>query len=143
MKSLEPTDKSKTCIDILNEAQMNVRSYLTKPLQPELVLKEVLSWYKITEQQLFRFRYIKVKRLYMFLLQEACFLDYTKIAEMTRCNNELQVIQSIEKIKETMKKERILLANVGGIVERAKAFAEMYPEEKYQKNSVDEKEKVQ
>lgn len=141
MKSLEPTDKPKMCIDILKEAQMNVRSYLTKPLQPELVLKEVLSWYKITEQQLFRLRYIKVKRLYMFLLQEACFLDYKKIAEMTRCYNELQVIQAIEKIKETMKKDSVLLANVGGIVERAKAFAEI--EEKISENSVDEKEKAQ
>ena len=130
MKSLEPTDKPKTCIDILKEAQMNVRSYLTKPLQPELVLKEVLSWYKITEQQLYQFRYIKVKRLYMFLLQEACFLEYKEIAEKTRCSNELQVIQAIEKIKETMKKDSVLLANVGGIVERAKAFAGMYPEEK-------------
>jgi len=130
MRLLEPTDKPKTCIDILKEAQMNVRSCLTKPLKPELVLKEVLSWYKITEQQLYQFRYIKVKRLYMFLLQEACFLEYKEIAEKTRCSNELQVIQAIEKIKETMKKDGALLANVGGIVERAKAFAEMYPEEK-------------
>ena len=130
MRLLEPTDKPKTCIDILKEAQMNVRGYLTKPLQSELVLKEVLSWYKITEQQLYQFRYIKVKRLYMFLLQEACFLESKEIAEKTRCSNELQVIQAIEKIKEIMKKDSVLLANVGGIVERAKAFAEMYPEEK-------------
>ena len=130
MKLLEPTDKPKTCIDILKEAQMNVRSYLTKPLQPELVLKEVLFWYKITDQQLYQFRYIKVKRLYMFLLQEACFLESKEIAEKTRCSNESQVIQAIEKIKEIMKKDSVLLANVGGIVDRAKAFAEMYPEEK-------------
>lgn len=125
MKSLEPTDKPKTCIDILKEAQMNVRGYLTEPLPPELVLKEILSWYKITERQLYQFRYIKVKRLYMFLLQEACFLDSKKIAEMTRCSSELQVIQAIVKIKETMKKDSVLLANAGGIVERAKAFAKM------------------
>lgn len=130
MRLLEPTDKPKTCIDILKEAQMNVRGYLTKPLQPELVQKEVLSWYKITEQQLYQFRYIKIRRLYMFLLQEACFLESKEIAEKTRCSNELQVIQAIEKIKEIMKKDSVLLANVGGIVERAKAFAEMYPEEK-------------
>lgn len=130
MKSLESTDKPKTCIDILKEAQINVRSYLIKPLQPELVLKEVLSWYKITEQQLYQFRYFKVRKLYMFLLQEACFLESKEIAEKTRCSNELQVIQVIEKIKETMKKDSVLLANVGGIVERVRAFVEMYPEEK-------------
>ena len=55
---------------------------------------------------------------------------YKEIAEKTRCSNELQVIQAIEKIKEIIKKDSVLLANVGGIVERAKAFAEMYPEEK-------------
>lgn len=129
MKSLEPTDKPKPCIDVLKEVQMNVRCYLTKPLQPELVLKEVLSWYKITEQQLYQFSYIKVKRLYMFLLHEACYLEYKRIAEITNCSSELQVIQAIDKIKGTMKKDNILLANVGGIVERAKAFAEMYLEQ--------------
>ena len=99
MRLLEPTDKTKTCIDILKEAQMNVRSNLTEPIQPELVLKEILSCYRITEQQLYRLRYIKVKRLYMFLLQEASFLDSEKIAEMTGCSSELQVIQAIERIK--------------------------------------------
>lgn len=129
MKSLESTDKPKPCIDVLKEAQMNIRSYLAKPLQPELILKEVLSWYKITEQQLYQFKYIKVKRLYMFLLHEACSLEYKKIADITNCSSELQVIQAIDKIKETMKKDNILLANVGDIVERAKVFAEMHLEQ--------------
>lgn len=128
MKCLEPTDKVKTCLEILMDAQMDVRGYLTEPLKPERLLKEVLFWYKITERQLFLFRYIKVKRLYMFLLHEACFLDYPQIAEITKCKNELEVIQGIEKIKVAMRKDINLLANVGGIVDRMKAYSEMYPE---------------
>lgn len=129
MKSLEPTDKRKTCVDILQGVQMNVRNYLEKPLKPEVVLHEVLAWYKITEQQLFQFRHIKEKRLFMFLLHEACNLHYEKIAETAKCKSELQVIHEIEKIKEAMKKDRIMLANMGGIVERAKALTEMYSKE--------------
>jgi len=128
MKCLEPTDKVKTCLEILLDAQMDVRGYLTKPMKPESLLKEVLFWYKLTERQLFSFKYIKVKRLYMFLLYEACFLDYPKIAEITKCKNELEVIQGIEKIKVAMRKDINLLANVGGIVDRMKAYSEMYPE---------------
>ncbi len=128
MKCLEPTDKVKTCLEILLDAQMDVRGYLTEPFKPEGLLKEVLFWYKITEQQLFSFRHIKVKRLYMFLLYEACFLDYERIAEMTKCRNELEVIQGIEKIKAAMRKDINLLADVGGIVDRMKAYSEMYPE---------------
>lgn len=123
MKCLEPTDKVKTCLEILMDARMNVRGYLTKPLKQEALLKEVLFWYKITERQLFSFRYIKVKRLYMFLLYEACFLDYEKIAEITKCRNELEVILGIEKIKAAMRKDINLLANAGGIVDRMKAYS--------------------
>ena len=84
----------------------------------------MLLWYKITERQLFSFRYIKVKRLYMFLLYEACFWDYERIAETTKCRNELEVIQGIEKIKAAMRKDINLLADVGGIVDRMKAYSE-------------------
>lgn len=128
MKYLKPTDKVKTCLEILLDAQMDVRGYLMEPLNPERLLKEVLFWYKITERQLFSFKYIKVKRLYMFLLHEACFMDYEKIAEMMKCKNEIEVVKGIEKIKEVMRKDKILLANAGGIVDRMKAFSEMYPE---------------
>jgi len=130
MKSLEPTDKAKNCMDILIDAQMDIRSYLTEPLEPGRLLEEVLRWYKITEQKLYHFRYIKVRRLYMFLLHEACFWNYEKIAEETKCKNELVAIQHIEKIKEAMRKDRILLAEAGGIVERLKSYSELYPEEK-------------
>lgn len=125
MKFLEPTDKAKSCIDILRDAQLDVCSCLTNPLHPESVLYEVLYCYKITEQQLFQFRYIKIRRLYQFLLHEACLLDYKKIAEMTRCSNELQVVQAINKITESMKIDSVLLANAVGIVERTKVFAEI------------------
>ncbi len=125
MKCLEPTDKVKTCLEILLDAQMDVRGYLTEPLKPEELLKEVLFWYKITERQLFSLRYIKVKRLYMFLLYEACFLDYKKVAEMARCKNELEAIHGIEKIKAAMRKDINLLANAGGIVDRMKAYSEI------------------
>lgn len=130
MKSLEPTDKRKNCMDILLDAQMDIRSYLTEPLDQEKLLEEVLRWYKITEQQLYQFRYAKIRRLYMFLLHEACFWNYEKIAEATKCKNELEVIQHIEKIKAAMRKDKILLANAGGIVERLKSYSELYPEEK-------------
>ena len=125
MKFLEPTDKEKSCIDILRDAQLDVCSCLINPLHPERVLYEVLYCYKITEQQLFQFRYTKIRRLYQFLLYEACLLDYKKIAEMTRCSNELQVVQAIDKITETMKKDSVLLANAVAIVERAKVFVEI------------------
>lgn len=125
VRSLEPNDKVKTCLEILLDAQMNVRGYLEKPLDSEELLKEVLLWYKITERQLFSIRYIKVKRVYMFLLYEACFLEYEEIAEMTNCKNKLEVIRGIEKIEATMRKDIKLLADVGGIVDRMKAFSEM------------------
>lgn len=130
MKSLKPTDKRKNCMDILLDAQMDIRSYLTEPLDQEKLLEEVLRWYKITKQQLYQFRYAKIRRLYMFLLYEACFWNYEKIAEATKCKNELEVIQHIEKIKAAMRKDKILLANAGGIVERLKSYSELYPEEK-------------
>lgn len=130
MRSLEPTDRAKNCMDILIDAQMDIRSYLTEPLDQGKLLEEVLRWYKITEQQLYQFRYAKVKRLYMFLLHEACFWNYEKIAKATNCKNEFEVIQHIKKIKATMRKDKILLANAGGIVERLKSYSELYPEEK-------------
>ena len=125
VRNLEPNDKVKTYLEILLDAQMNVRGYLEKPLDPKELLKEVLLWYKITERQLFSFRYIKVKRVYMFLLYEACLLEYEEIAEMTNCKNELEVIREIEKIEAAMRKDIELLADVGGIVDRMKAFSEM------------------
>ncbi len=128
MNCLEPTDKVKTCLEILLDAQMNVRGYLTEPFKPERLLKEVLFWYKITERQLFSFRYIKVRRLYMFLLHEACFLDYGKIAQIAKCRNELEVVRDIDKIKAAMRKDINLLADAGGIVDRIKAHSEIYPE---------------
>jgi len=128
VRNLEPNDKIKTCLEILLDAEMNVRGYLEKPLDPKELLKEVLLWYKITERQLFSFRYIKVKRVYMFLLYETCLLEYAEIAEMTNCKNELEVIRGIEKIEAAMRKDIDLLADVGGIVDRMKAFSEMYPE---------------
>lgn len=125
VRSLESNDKVKTCLDILLDIQMNVRGYLSKPLEPKELLKEVLLWYKITERQLFSFRYIKIKRVYMFLLYEACFLEYGEIAEMTNCKDESEVIRGIEKIEIAMRKDINLLADVGGIVDRMKAFVEI------------------
>lgn len=127
MKCLEPTDKVKSCYEILLDVQMDVKGYLTEPMKPDWLLKEILLWYKITERQLFSFRYIKVKRLYMFLLHEACFLDYEKIAEIVKCRNEPEVIQEIEKVKAAMRKDKNLLADARGIVDRVKADSEMYP----------------
>lgn len=127
MKCLEPTDKVKTCHEILLNAQMYMRGYLTESMKPERLLKEMLSWYKITERQLLSFRYIKVKSLYMFLLHEVCFLDYEKIVEIVKCRNELEVIQGIEKVKAAMRKDKNLLADARGIVDRVKADSEMYP----------------
>lgn len=128
MRYLEPTDKVKTCHEILQDAQMDIRGNLTESMKPERLLKEMLSWYKITERQLLSFRYVKVRRLYMFLLREVCFLDYEKIAEIVKCRNELEVIQGIEKIKTTMRKDKKLLADARGIVDRVKTDSEMYPE---------------
>ena len=125
MRELEPNDKVRACIDILLDAQMDVRGYVKQPLTPKLVLEEVLFWYKIKEKQLFSFRYAKVKRIYMFLLYEACFLEYEEIAEMTNCKNEFEVIREIDKIKAAMRKDLNLLADVGGIVDRAKAISEI------------------
>lgn len=125
MKPLEPTDKIKTCLDILIDVQMDIQSCFTSPLKPERVLHEVLLLYEITEQQLFRFWYIKVKRVYMFLLYEVCFLDYEKITEIAKCRNELEVIQGIEKIKTSMRKDIKLLTDVARIVERMKTYSEM------------------
>lgn len=127
MRYLEPTDKVKTCHEILQDAQMDIRGNLTESMKPERLLKEMLSWYKITERQLLSFRYIKVKRLYMFLLHEVCFLDYEKIAEIVKCRNEPEVIREIEQIKTTMRKDKKLLAAARGIVDRVKADSEMYP----------------
>lgn len=125
MKTLEPADKMKTCLDILIDAQMDVQSCFTSPLEPERVLREVLLLYEITEQQLFRFGYIKVKRVYMFLLYEACFLDYEKITEIAKCRNKLEVIHGIEKIKTSMRKDIKLLSDVARIVERMKTYSKM------------------
>ncbi|MBE5879091.1 MAG: hypothetical protein E7288_03830 [Lachnospiraceae bacterium] len=128
MKCLEPTDKKKACIHILLDAQMDVRGYLSKPFKQEELLKEVLFWYKITEKQLFSFRYVKVKRVYMFLLYGACFMEYAEIAKKTKCRDEAETIREIEKAKAAMRKDKMMMANVSGIVDRMKAFAEMYPE---------------
>ena len=106
---------------------MDGRGYLKESMKPESLLKEMLSWYKITERQLLSFRYIKVKRLYMFLLHEVCFLDYEKIAEIVKCRNEPEVIRGIEQIKTTMRKDKKLLAAARGIVDRVKTDSEMYP----------------
>jgi len=118
MRPLEPLDKAKTCSDILIDARINVRNYIASPMEPKRILHEVLYCYKITERQLFKLRHIKAKRVYMFLLYEACFLDYGEIADKAKCHNELEVILGIEKIKVAMRKDRSLLANVGGIVDK-------------------------
>ena len=56
MKWLEPTDKTKTCLDILLEAQMDVSGYFKAPQKSEEVLQEILHQYGITETQLYQFR---------------------------------------------------------------------------------------
>jgi len=128
MKCLEPTDKVKTCYDIFVDAQMDVRGYFKSPIKQERVLLEILRWYEITEKQLYQLKYLKVKRLYMFLLHEISFLDYEKIAKLTNCRYELQVVQGIEKIRAVMRKDKDLLLTVGGIIDRLKAYSELYPE---------------
>lgn len=128
MKCLEPTDKVKTSYDILMDAQMDLRRYIQKPIKSVEVLHEVLQWYHITEEQLFLYRNNQIKRVYMFLLHEVSFLNYEEIVEIVKCKNESEVIQGIEKIKERMRKDRYLLYEVAGIVERLKSLAEIYPE---------------
>ena len=61
----------------------------------------------------------------MFLLYEVCFLDYEKITEIAKCRNELEVIQGIEKIKTSMRKDIKLLTDVARILERMKTYSEM------------------
>lgn len=117
MNTLGPTDKRKTSLDILIDAQMDIRSLFPSPLEPERVLQEVLHWYKISERHLYQLRYIKVKRLYMFLLQEVSSLDYVQIAKLTKCRTEIEVIDGIDKIKAAMRKDQVLLANAKGIVD--------------------------
>lgn len=128
MKCLEPTDKVKTSYDILMDAQIDLRRYIQKPIKSVEVLHEVLQWYHITEEQLFLYRNNQIKRVYMFLLHEVSFLNYEEIVEIVKCKNESEVIQGIEKIKERMRKDRYLLYEVAGIVERLKSLAEIYPE---------------
>lgn len=123
MICLEPTDREKNCFDILMEAQMDVRGYLKEPLEQEEILSEMLLWFGLTERQLYMHRYIKYKRVYIFLLYEACFCNYKQIVELTKCRDELEVIQGIEKIKKIMRKDKYLLCDVCGIVERTKGLA--------------------
>ena len=141
MKCLEPTDKTKTCLDILLEAQTDVSGYFKAPQKPEEVLQEILHQYGITETQLYQFRYIKVKRLYMFLLHEVSSSNYEKIAELTKCRNELEVIHGIEKIKAAMRKDSALLAKAGEIVDRLKAYSEKNPREAFTGNKHDDEKK--
>lgn len=128
MKCLEPTDKVKTNYDILIDAQMELRGYIQKPIKSVEVLHEVLQWYHITEEQLLLYRNNQIKRVCMFLLHEVSFLNYEEIVKIIQCKNESEVIQGIEKIKEKMRRDRYLLYEIAGIVERLKSLAEIYPE---------------
>ncbi len=124
MKSLKPTDKKKSKLDILVDAEMNIRARMTEPVKYEKILKAVSEWYEVDwmswTNDCKKNVLTKEQRVCIYLMYELSNLESDEIAKVMGQKDSINVIRSTERTIADMRRDEKLRKEVLEIVEKMK-----------------------